>query len=235
MKILAVESSAKACSVAVCQDDKLLAQHFINSGLTHSKTLLPMISAVLEASDNTLQNMDYLAVAAGPGSFTGLRIGVATVKGLAWASEIPCIACSTLGSMAWQLAHLEGYTVVSAMDARRKQVYSNHYMIQGGKPIPLSEDGAVSIEDLSKKLEIIDTAKILVGDGAELCSEVMENISIAPPHLRLQSAWGVAQEARENRNKAVSWEDLMPEYHRLSQAERERLEKMNRDDGESIT
>ncbi len=227
MRILAIESSATACSVAVCQGETLLAQHFIHSGLTHSKTLLPMISNVLDASEITLQQMDYIAVAVGPGSFTGLRIGLSTVKGLAWASDIPCIPCSTLGSMAWNLAHMEGFTVVSVMDARRKQVYSNHYLIQGGKPIPLSVDGAISIEELSVELDKITTPKILVGDGAELCYNELANVSISPSHLRLQSAWGVAQEGMKNLEKAVSCEELMPEYHRLSQAERERLEKGN--------
>lgn len=235
MKILAIESSAKACSVALSQDDVLVAQHFIHSGLTHSKTLLPAISAVLDASEITLQQVDYLAVAAGPGSFTGLRIGVATVKGLAWASDIPCIPCSTLGSMAWHLAHLEGYTVVSVMDARRKQVYSNRYTIQGGKPIPLSQDGAISIEALSQELDKITTPKILVGDGAELCQEMLDDISIAPAHLRMQSAWGVVQEARETVMKAVSCDALLPNYHRLSQAERERLEKENLEKEKIIT
>lgn len=226
MKILAVEASATACSVAVCHDQRLVAQNFIHSGLTHSKTLLPMISATLEASENTLEDVDCVAVAAGPGSFTGLRIAVSTVKGLSWASGIPCIGTSTLASMAWQLAHLEGYTVVSVMDARRKQVYSSRFRIEGGKPIRLTGDGAISIEELSEQLSEISTPKILVGDGAELCFETLEQISMAPAHLRMQLAWGVAQEAMANSEKSGGCDDLLPEYHRLSQAERERLEKM---------
>lgn len=223
MKILAIDSSATACSVAFCDGDKLIAQNFIHSGLTHSKTLLPMISEVLTASEMKLEDLDVIAVAAGPGSFTGLRIGVATVKGLSFSSEVPAVGCSTLASMAWQLAHLEGYTVVAVMDARRKQVYTSRFLIQNGKPVRLTNDGAMSIEDLGEELDGITTPKILVGDGSELCFQTLQNISISPGHLRHQLAWGVAQEASAQREHWGS--ELMPEYHRLSQAERERLEK----------
>lgn len=231
MKILAVDASATACSVALCEDEILLAQNFVHSGLTHSKTLLPMISDVLKSNELSLKEIDLLAVAAGPGSFTGLRIAVSTIKGLSLSSNIPCVPCSTLRSMAWQLAHLEGYTVVPVMDARRKQVYTSRFFIEGGKPIRLTEDGAISIEELSLQLETVTTEKILVGDGANLCFAALENVKIAAPHLRMQLAWGVAQEALARQESAVKGGDLLPEYHRLSQAERERLEKMQQEKG----
>lgn len=223
MKILAVDSSATACSVALCEGERLIGQNFLHSQLTHSKTLLPMISDLLLASETTLQELDLLAVAIGPGSFTGLRIGVSTVKGLSWASETPCVPCSTLASMAWQLAHLEGYVVVPVMDARRQQVYTSRFLIEGGKLKRLTEDGAMSIEKLGEELKLISERKILVGDGAELCSGHFPDCEVAAAHLRFPLAWGVAQEGLLQ--KSVSSHELQPEYHRLSQAERERLEK----------
>ena len=119
MKILALESSATVASVALCEDETLLAQAFLHTGLTHSQTLLPMARDLLKACGLTPAQVDLIAVAAGPGSFTGLRIGVATAKGLAWAAEKPCAGCSTLASMAWNLAGFSGQVCV-AMDARRR-------------------------------------------------------------------------------------------------------------------
>lgn len=223
MMILAVEASATACSVALCENERLIAQNFLHSGLTHSVTLLPMISTVLESSEKSLADLDLLAVASGPGSFTGLRIAVSAVKGLAWAKNIPCVGCSTLGSMAWHLAHMEGAIVIPVMDARRNQVYSGIFSIEEGKPKRLLEDTAIAISDLAVKLNQLEGRKILVGDGASLCYSQLEQVEIAPPHLRLQQAWGVAQEAQHT--ETVSCDALLPEYHRLSQAERERLEK----------
>ena len=124
MKILAIESSATACSAALWEDGAILAQNGQNSGLTHSRTLLPMVDSMLVNSGHTLPEVDVVAVAAGPGSFTGLRIGVAAAKGLAWVEDKDCAPCSTLESMAWPLAHMEGAVIVCAMDARRKQVYN---------------------------------------------------------------------------------------------------------------
>lgn len=225
--ILAIESSATACSVALCRGSKLIAQSFQNNGLTHSKTLLPMITTLLEQCEISLSSVDLIGVAVGPGSFTGLRIGVSTAKGLAWANEIACAPCSTLEAMAWQLSHLEGYTVICVMDARRKQVYHSRFFIKNGIPCRLCPDGGVDLEDLKVALDAIETPKILVGDGTELCAALLENVQLPPAHLQMQQAWGVAQVARllDEAGKLVSSGDLVPEYHRLSQAERERLER----------
>ncbi len=228
MNILAMETSAKACSIALSQGEQLIAQNFSQSQLTHSKRLLLLLSNLLQHCELSLQDIDLLAIAVGPGSFTGLRIGIATLKGLGFGLDIPCIACSTLGSMAWQLSHLEGYTVVPVMDARRNQVYSSHFLIEQGIPKRLSPDRAIAIEDLGKELEQISSPKILIGDGAELCLSQLTDISIAPSHLRQQQASSVAREAWEQRETALSAQELCPEYHRLSQAERERLEKQNK-------
>ncbi len=152
MKILALESSATAASVALCEDETLLAQAFLHTGLTHSQTLLPMARDLLKACGLTPAQVDLIAVAAGPGSFTGLRIGVATAKGLAWAAEKPCAGCSTLASMAWNLAGFSGQVCV-AMDARRHQIYNARFQVDGTQPHRLTPDRAIALEDLVAELQ----------------------------------------------------------------------------------
>ena len=230
MKILALESSATACSVALCEDEKLIAQTFQNSGLTHSRTLMPMVESLLAQCDRTLADIDVVAVAAGPGSFTGLRIGVSTAKGLAWAQDKPCAPCSTLESMAWQLAHMDGI-IIAAMDARRNQVYNAVFRARDGQLERLTPDRAIGLAELEEEINKLEELKILVGDGAQLCynewQERMANLRLAPVHLRWQAAWGVARAALElaRTDGLVPGEQLVPVYHRLSQAERERLAK----------
>ena len=235
MKILALESSATACSVALCEDEKLIAQTFQNSGLTHSRTLMPMAHSLLEQCGRSMDEVDVVAVAAGPGSFTGLRIGVSTAKGLAWAADKSCAPCSTLESMAWQLAHVDGI-VIAAMDARRAQVYNAVFRTRDGVPERLSEDRAIGLEELENEIKKLEGRKILVGDGAQLCyntwKERVPDLHMAPEHLRWQSAWGVARAALElaRKDKLVDGEALTPVYHRLSQAERERLARQQEED-----
>ena len=153
MLILALESSAKACSAALCRDGVLTAQFYSDSGLTHSRTLLPMVESMLANSGTKLDDVDVIAVAAGPGSFTGLRIGVATAKGLAWKGNKDCAPCSTLESMAWPLAHLEGNLIVCAMDARRSQVYNALFLATGEGLERLSPDRAISLADLAEEVK----------------------------------------------------------------------------------
>lgn len=228
MKILALESSAVAASVAVSEDGALIAQSYQRSGLTHSRTLLPMCRDLLENCGLTLGEMDVVAVAAGPGSFTGLRIGVATAKGLAWPGDKPCAGVSTLEAMAWPLAHLEG-DLCAVMDARRQQVYNARFQAEGGRLLRLCPDRAISIDELAAELLSREKTQILVGDGAELCYNELTKrglpVRLAPPHLRWQSAWGVARAAEElaRAGGLVTAAELAPVYHRLSQAERERL------------
>lgn len=229
MMILALESSATACSAALCRDGELVAQSYQNSGLTHSRTLLPMVRNMLDNSQLTLEQVDVIAVAAGPGSFTGLRIGVATAKGLAWPADKDCAPCSTLESMAWPLAHMAGSLIVCAMDARRKQVYNALFLATGTGLERLTPDRAISLEDLGAELKNYENSKIVVGDGAKLCYNTLTEegipMALAPKHLRMQSAWGVARAAEElaARGGLVKGGALVPQYHRLSQAERERL------------
>ena len=211
----------------------MIAQNWQNSGLTHSRTLLPMVEDMLKNCGAQLGDVDVIAVAAGPGSFTGLRIGVATAKGLAWPADKPCAPCSTLESMAWQLAHMEDTVIVCAMDARRNQVYNALFLAGGGTLQRLCPDRAVGLDELGEELKKLEKRKIVVGDGAKLCYNTMQQqgveLELAPEHLRMQSAWGVARAAEEliRENRLVSGGELAPVYHRLSQAERERMEREN--------
>ena len=231
MNILALESSATACSVVLCRDGELVAQNYQNSGLTHSRTLLPMVNSLLDQCGASLEEVNVVAVAAGPGSFTGLRIGVATAKGLAWAGDKPCAPCSTLESMAWPLAHMTGKLIICAMDARRKQVYNALFLAEEGALKRLTPDRAISLAELGEEVKKYENDKLVVGDGAKLCYNSLKEqgirLELAPANLRMQSAWGVARAAEElaEQGALVKGADLVPVYHRLSQAERERLER----------
>ena len=231
MKIIALESSAVTAGVAVAEDEKLLAQSFQNSGLTHSATLMPMAVHLLENTGLTLEEMDVVAVAAGPGSFTGVRIGVAAAKGLAWPGDKPCAPCSTLESMAWQCAHVEG-EICAAMDARRNQVYCARFRAEGGNLTRLTPDRALGLDRLSEEIRASGKPQTLVGDGAHLVRRALEERGLPcllmPPHLLYQTAWGVARCALRmaRAGELVSAAAMVPSYHRLSQAERERLEKL---------
>ena len=200
MKILALETSAVAASVAVCEDESLITQCFQKTGLTHSATLMPMLESMLKTAGLKLSDMDLIAVAAGPGSFTGLRIGVSAAKGLAWPEDKPCACVSTLEAMAWQLTGMDG-VVCAVMDARRQQVYNALFELVDGKPVRLAPDRAISIEELKSELKNVDKTQILVGDGAHLCYNIFQecgySVKIAPPHLLYQTAWGVARCALE--------------------------------------
>ena len=228
MKLLALESSAKAASCAVLEDGEAITSAWQATGLTHSRTLLPMVEDMLRNSGLAVREMDALAVAAGPGSFTGLRIGIATVKGLAWAADKPCVPVSTLEAMAWPLAHMEGI-VVCAMDARRQQIYNAVFRAGGGSLVRLREDRAVSLEDAARDLAELEGPLVVVGDGVGRCLDFLTGRGIAcasaPGHLRLQSAVGVGMAAWRSMDRAVSAQELAPVYLRLSQAERERLER----------
>ena len=230
MKILALETSAVSASVAVTEGEHLLAQTFQNRGLTHSATLMPMVTDLLKHTGLTLHEMDVIAVAAGPGSFTGIRIGVAAAKGLAWPEDKPCASCSTLASMVWQCAHMGG-ELWAVMDARRNQVYNARFRVDNGILTRLTEDRAISVAELLEELPAGELPPLLVGDGWTLlrdaCLERGVEIRIAPPHLCQQSAWGVAREGLvlAQQGKLVSAAEVVPQYHRLSQAERERMER----------
>ena len=230
MLLLAFETSAKAGSVALLQDGKLLAQSYQNTGLTHSQTIMPMAEMMLGSCGFTAQDVTHMAVAAGPGSFTGIRIGVAAAKGFAWGSQIPCYGVSTLEAMAKGFAESDGL-VVCAMDARRSQVYNAIFEARQGTLTRLCPDRAISLEELGSELENSEKPIYLVGDGSVLCYNTLKDrVSnlIAPPEHRMhQCAAGVALVAWEQIQKGIPGDAaaLEPNYLRLSQAERERLEK----------
>ena len=237
MKLLALETSAKSVSAAVVEDGGVLASCFQCTGLTHSRTLMPMVEAMLQNAELTLAELDALAVATGPGSFTGLRIGVSALKGLAWAADKPCLGVSTLEAMAYNLAHLDAL-LVCAMDARRHQIYNALFQAQGGALTRLCPDRAIALEDVREELRGDPRRKIVLGDGALLCYDDLSKngvaCELAPAALRWQNAVGVALAAQNAyaRGEACSAQALRPAYLRISQAERERNAKLQQTETE---
>ena len=233
MLILAFETSAKAASVALLEDGKLLGESYQNTGLTHSQTLMVMAEELLSQCGKTVQDVEATAVAAGPGSFTGVRIGVAAAKGFAWGREIPCYGVSTLEAMALSLGIFQGY-VCPCMDARRSQVYNALFYVNHGEIRRVTEDRAIALAELAEELKKLEEPVFLVGDGANLCyntlSESVPNLVLPPEHRMHQRASGVALAARK---QAVAGNPgdangLCPNYLRLSQAERERAERISK-------
>ena len=226
MRILAIESSAKQSSIALVEDGKLIAQNIQHAGLTHSKTLLPLTHSLLCDMGRSIQDIDQIAVAHGPGSFTGIRIGMATAKGLAMGADKPLIGVSTLEAMAHQAKYLGAGIICPVMDARREQVYNALFMVQDGTLQRLTEDRAIAIEELFGDRDQ-DDQYILVGDGAQICYDWLKagdrSVRILPLHLVQQCAWGVAMAAQGQTGKCVH--EVNPHYIRPSQAERERLTK----------
>ena len=230
MKILALETSAKAVSVAVVEDGSVLASAYQNVGLTHSVTLMPLLDAMLKNAGLIMSDIACIAVANGPGSFTGLRIGVSAAKGLAWTQDLPCCGVSTLEAMAQNQRDFEGI-VICAMDARRNQIYNALFEAKDGILTRLCPDRAVGLEVVAAELKNCEKSKIIVGDGAKLCytylSEHGMDCRMAQGNAAMQNAIGVGLVACEmlSRGETVSARDLVPVYLRLSQAERERLAK----------
>lgn len=227
--ILAVDTSATPVSCALLQDERVLASCYNHSGQTHSQTLMPMIEHTLHLSGVTVAQLDALAVNVGPGSFTGVRIGVSTVKGLAFSDDIPCIAVSTLESMAELLRSLPmDAQICCVMDARCQQVYTAAFALDAeGNLTRQTADEAISVEELENRLKKVEKPIILVGDGAKMCYTILKDavpsLTLAPPMLLFQSAVGTALVARRKlaQGETVSAAALMPAYLRLPQAERE--------------
>lgn len=230
MRILALESSAVAASACVMEDEKILSEFYMNTRQTHSQTLLPMAKAALDCAGLPVNEMNLLAVSAGPGSFTGVRIGVACIKGLAFPDNKSCCGVSTLEAMAMNLRGQQAL-VCAVMDARCGQVYNGLFLTGENRVQRLTEDRALSMEELAAELPTWmkerEIPLILVGDGARLCFEspYFADIScaLAPEHLRMQRASGVAEAARQAflEGNTVSPERLAPIYLRLPQAQRE--------------
>ena len=236
MKILAFETSAKAASVALTDGGKLLAESYQNTGMTHSQTLMVMAQDLLKTCGLTPKDVDAVAVAAGPGSFPGVRIGVAAAKGFAWGGELPCYGVSTLEAMARSLGVWQGY-IVPAMDARRSQVYTAIFHAEKGILSRVEEDMAISLQELGEKIKNYEETIFLVGDGAQLCyNTLLEEVPalVLPPEHRMhQRAAGVALAAQvmADAGDPGNGAELTPNYLRLSQAERERAARENREKG----
>lgn len=224
--ILSVDSSAVTASAALTDGDRIIKSEFINAGLTHSETLLPMIKRVMQGY--SFSQLDAIAVTAGPGSFTGVRIGVATVKGLAFNDDLPCISVSTLEAIAYNFTD-ENCVICAVMDARRMQFYNALFKAENGKITRICNDRAISLEDLREDIKQYDRV-IIAGDGARLCFDNinLDNTFLPDDDRVYQNAVGVSR-AAYNKEK-IPAQSLMPVYLRLSQAEREL--KLKREKGE---
>lgn len=220
MRILAVDTSAVCASVAVTENGKILSECSTNTGLTHSRTLMPMIDSVLRNAEIDLDSIDFFACSVGPGSFTGVRIGVAAIKGLSDATKKKCIPVSTLEALAYNLSG-QKVTAVCVMDARCNQVYCAIFSVDGEKIERLTDDMALQIEELGEKLKEYQNI-VFVGDGAKLChGKLGYNIAGKGNIYQRGSSVAFAAENDFTPKKAVEAAVLMPTYLRLPQAERE--------------
>ncbi len=231
MKILALDSSGLVASVAIVEDDNLLGEYTINYKKTHSQTLLPMLDEVVRMLELDLQTIDGIAVAAGPGSFTGLRIGSATAKGLGLALKKPLISVPTLEALAYNLFECDG-VICPLMDARRNQVYTGIYRRKDGNFVVIEKEKAVAIEEILEELNRLGEKVIFLGDGVAVFKEQVEAqlkvpFQFAPAHLNKQRAGAVAALGCRYflEGKTETAAEHKPDYLRVSQAERERMEK----------
>ncbi len=234
VNILALDSTADVSSVAVCKGVTLISEITINTGNTHSQTLLPSVEQVLKMADLTVDDIDVFACSTGPGSFTGVRIGVATIKGIAYGKNKPCVSVSTLEALAYNL-HGSNGIICPVMNARRSQVYNALFRCIDGNLIRLCPDRAISISELDEELSKYNDPVYLCGDGYAITEEgfVKTSISYVPERYKYQNGYSVAQIAlsKYENGEFVSDVELAPIYLRPSQAERERLEKTK---GQSI-
>ena len=232
MLLLAFETSAKAASVALTQDGRLLGESYQNTGLTHSQTLMVMAEDLLKQCGKKTDDVTAVAVAEGPGSFTGVRIGVAAAKGFAWGAELPCVGVSTLEAMVKTLGVWQGW-VCPVMDARRSQVYNALFYVNQGKPERMTPDRAIALSDLEVELKEKEGPIFLVGDGSVLAHKTLDipNLVLPAEHRMHQRAVGVALLAEEALRAGAAGDGaaLTPNYLRLSQAERERIERQQKE------
>lgn len=230
MNILGLDTSSQAVSAAIWHEDKLLGEFFLNNGLTHSQTAAPLIDELIKKAGIGLSEIDCFAVTTGPGSFTGLRIGLSLVKGLAQSLKKPCIPVSTLESLAYNCIDHEGL-ICPVMDARVKQVYTALFCASDQEVTQLWQDMAIGIEELGDRLLALQKPVLFVGDGATLVANILAQshpllkVSVASAAVRYQRAAGVLMAAMNKQDQAVTAEMLVPSYLRLPQAERERLLK----------
>ena len=229
MKILSLDTSAEVCTAAVCEGTSLIAEMTVNTGNTHSQTLLPVIEQILKISEVTLDEIDLYACSTGPGSFTGVRIGVATLKGMAYGKNKPCVSVSTLDALAYNLIGYNGI-ICPVMNARRNQVYNALYRCKDGELTRLCADRAISIVELDDELSQYDEPIYLCGDGYSITENGFSKTKVqtVPQKLRLQSGYSVACCAykKYDMGEVLNDKEIAPIYLRPSQAERERNEKL---------
>lgn len=232
MKILALDSSGLVASVAVAEDDTLLGEYTVNYKKTHSQTLLPMLDEVVRMIELDLSTVDAIAIAAGPGSFTGLRIGSATAKGLGLALGKPLVAVPTTEALAYNLYGVRDW-ICPMMDARRSQVYTGIYRFENGRLVAYKPQAPVAVSEIAEQLNALGQEVIFLGDGVPVYQELLGSLmkvpyQFAPAHVNRQRAASVAAlgmlYAREGRFETAA--EHRPEYLRLSQAERERAEAL---------
>lgn len=233
MRILALDSSGLVASVALLEDDNLLAEYTVNYKKTHSQTLLPMLDEIVQMTDMDLSTVDAIAVAKGPGSFTGLRIGSATVKGLGLALDKPVIGIPTVEGLAMNLYATDA-VICPLMDARRNQVYTGIYKFQEGILQVVKEQIPLGIEEIIRALNMLGQKVVFLGDGVPVYREMIEKsievpYSFAPAHVNKQRAGAIGVRAFEYYKQGLYTRasEFEPDYLRLSQAERERMEKEN--------
>ncbi len=231
MKVLGIDSSGLVASVALVEDDNLLAEYTVNYKKTHSQTLLPMLEEVKQMTELDLDSIDAIAVAAGPGSFTGLRIGSATAKGLGLALDKPLVAVPTVDALAYNLVGHKDL-VCPLMDARRNQTYTGLYSFDGNDLVVLRPQCAVAIQEIVEEINKQGRGVCFLGDGVKVFSDyIKEQVKVpytfAPAHVNKQRAGAVAALGLQKAQKGqfISSDEFAPDYLRLSQAERERLEK----------
>ncbi len=231
MKILAFDGTAKAATVAVTEGDRLLGHYTIDNGLTQSELLLPMAENLLKSLGLSFSDIELYATAVGPGSFTGVRIGVSLVKGLAFGRDIPCVAVSTLEALAENISPLKGL-LIPCMDARRGQVYTATFKSDGKSVTRITEDRAIALSELAEELRDTECDIYLCGDGYEVARNALTAAGITlcetPELLISQSGASVARvaERKYDRGEYVSDNELSPIYLRMPQAERERLARL---------
>lgn len=233
MKILVLESSGLVASVALMEEDKMVGEFTMNYKKTHSQTLLPMVDELVKMIGFDMKELDAVAISKGPGSFTGLRIGSATAKGLSQALNIPVVPVSTLEGLAANLFGVTG-VICPMMDARRAQVYTGIFAYEGDKLVTKMEDSAIAVSELIDTLNKNGEPVIFLGDGVPVYEKMLEEgltvpYLIAPAHLNRQRAGAVGTLAVQyyKEGKVEASKDHKPEYLRKSQAERELLEKQN--------
>ncbi len=232
MIILAFDSTAKSASVAVTEDRRLLGLYNIDNGLTQSELLLPMAENLMKNLKLSFDDIGLLTCAVGPGSFTGVRIGVSLVKGIAFSKNIPCVSVSTLDALAESMRGIDGI-IVPCMDARRSQVYTATYRSHNGVLEKLTEDRAMSISDLKEELKSFGEKIYITGDGygtvMKLLGDSTLDLRATPELLINENAYSIAKCAftKYEMGEAVSDLEIAPTYLRMPQAERERLERLS--------